>query len=192
MKTIALTFTLGILLPSADASDFSRAAPFESIEDFVAKAQQFEPAISRTDLSVLFTVPELGQPEDPKTGKPVIARAIESCVKVWSDDSRGLVFVRALPPTEATKSVTGVLFLIKRTGKSWQISDSRQFTATGKDAGISAQLTAAAGGGPDRLGTEGLPPVVTITETQGGRGYSYDISASYELRDSKLERLDLK
>ena len=85
-----------------------------------------------------------------------------------------------------------MLFLIKRTGDSWHISDHRQFTATGKDAGIAAKLTAETGDGPDQLGTDGFPPVVTVTESQGGRGYSYDLSASYTVRASKLERLDLK
>ncbi|MCW1924652.1 hypothetical protein OKA05_18955 [Luteolibacter arcticus] len=192
MRIFISTFLLGALLSSADAGEFSRKAPFESVEDFVEAAKGFQPAASGSDLSVLFTVPELGQSEDPQDGKPVLAKTIESCEAVWANDSHALVFVKALPPTEATRSVTGVLFLLQRTGDSWHISDSRQFTATGKDAGISAKLTAATGSGPDRLGTEGFPPVVTIAESQGGRGYSYDLSASYTLRASKLERLDLK
>jgi hypothetical protein len=192
MKPVIFAFALGAIFSSADAGDFSRKTPFESVEDFVEAATEFQPANSGSDLSVLFTVPELGQPEDPKSGKPVVAKTIESCEAVWSNESHALVFAKATPPTEATRSVAGVLFLIKRTGGAWRISDSRQFTATGKDAGISAKLTAATNGGPDRLNTDGFPPVVTLTETQGGRGYSYDLSASYTIVGTKLERLDLK
>lgn len=192
MKTSVLASIVGMFLSCANASDFSRATSFESVEDFVAKAKGFAPATSGSDLAALFTTPELGQPGDPKTGRPVVAKAIESGENIWSNDSLALVFVKARPPTEATKSVTGVLFLIKRTGDSWQISDSKQFTATGKDAGISVQQTAVTGGGPDRVGEEGSPPVVTITETQGGRGYSYDLSGSYTIEAGKLERLDLR
>ena len=192
MRIFISTFILGCVLTAANAGDFSRRTPFESVEDFVDAATKFQPASSGSDLAVLFTVPESGQPEDPNAGKPVLAKTIESCAVVWSNDSQALVFVKALPPTQATPSVTGALFLIRRTGDSWHISDSRQFTATGKDSGISAELTAATGGGPDRLGTDGFPPVITITESQGGRGYSYDLSASYTVKASKLERLDLK
>jgi hypothetical protein len=192
MKLAILTSLLAATLSATLAADFSRATPFNSVQDFVAAAKQFQPGTSQSDLSALFVVPELGQPEDPKTGTPVFAKSIESCETLWANDSQALVFAKALPPTEATNTVVAVLFLIKRTGDSWRITDTRRFTGTGGDSGITAKLTAETGGGPDRLGTEGFPPVITVTEAQGGRGYSYTLSASYRVQASKLERLDLE
>jgi hypothetical protein len=192
MKTFIATIILAAVLPVVAAGEFSRKTAFGSVKDFTDAAAGFEPATSSSDLAVLFTVPEPGDPKDPNTGKPVLPRAIESCEVVWSNDSQALVFVKALPPTEATHSTVAALFLVRRTGESWRISDSRRFTASGKDAGISVKLTADTGGGTDRLGEDGFPPVVTITESQGGRGYSYDLSASYTIKAAKLERLDLK
>lgn len=188
MKAALFTSILAAALSVANAGDFSRETPFDSVEDFVEAATAFQPSVTRSDLSALFVVPELGQPEDPKTGTPVFPKSIESCETLWTGDSQALVFAKALPPTEATRTVTGVLFLIKRTGNSWRITDTRQFTATGRDSGIRAEQTAATGGGPDQP----FPPVITVTESQGGRGYSYTLSASYTVRGSKLERLDLK
>jgi hypothetical protein len=192
MKPAIVTYLLGAALSAAIAGEFSRSTPFASVQDFVDAATKFQPGVSGSDLSTLFVVPELGQDEDPKTGTPVFAKSIESCQTLWANDSHALVFATAHPPTEASRTVTGVLFVIKRTGDSWRISDTRQFTATGKGSRISAEQTAETGGGPDRLGEEGLPPVITVTEGQGGRGYFYTQSASYTLKASKLERLDLK
>jgi hypothetical protein len=162
----------------------------------VAAAAAFQPAAAPPgdrDLAALFTVRELGQPEDPKTGTPVAAKVIESAVALWSNDSHALVFVTANPPTDATRSSVGVLFLLRRTKGAWRIVDSRRFTAAGKDAGVSAELTAYAGTGY-QLSSGGMKPVVTVGESHGGRGYAYQLSASYSLDDggSKLKRLELE
>jgi len=174
-----------------DAADFARSSAFESVDAFVVAATAFQPAINKTDLSPVFTVRELGQPEDPKTGTPMAATSIHSAVALWADDSHALVFVTATPPTQATHSAVGVLFLLKHTNDSWRIADHQRFAATGKEAEVSAELTAGAGSG-SHLGSEGMKPVVTVKESQGGRGYAYQISASYTLEASKLKRLDLK
>lgn len=191
MRTAFLAFAIGVSVLRADAGDFSRASAFESVEAFVAAATAFQPAATKSDLAALFTVRELGQPEDPKTGSPIAATSIQSSVALWSNDSHALVFVTAAPPTDATRSAVGVLFLLNRVKSSWRIADSQQFTATGKYAGVSAELTAGTGTGY-HLGSDDMKPVVTVKESQGGRGYAYQISASYTLNASKLKRLELE
>ena len=186
-----LALAVGASISHVDAADFARGSAFRSVDAFVAAATSFQPAISKGDLSLLFTVRELGQPEDPKTGTPVVATFIQSAVALWADDSHAIVFVAAAPPTDATRSAVGVLFLLKRTDNSWRIKDQQRFVATGKEAEVSAELTSGTGGGY-HLGSEGMEPVVTVKESQGGRGYTYQISASYTLKASKLKRLNLE
>lgn len=178
------------LAVSIRAADFSRASSFGSVAAFVAAARGFQPASARSDLSDLFTVRDRPA-EGPETGTLVTAPTIESATELWSNDTHGLVFVIAAPPTEATRSSVGALFLLSRSGGSWRVADVLRFLATGREAKILAELTAFAGGGSE-LDVEGKAPVVTVKESQGGRGYSYQSSASYTLKGSKLKRLDLE
>jgi hypothetical protein len=191
MKTLFLAFAIAASVPRADAGDFTRSSGFASVEAFVATTTAFQPATTTSDLSALFTVRELGQPEDPKTGTPITATSIQASVALWSNDSHALVFATAAPPTDATRTAVGVLFLLNRAKDSWSIVDILRFTATGKEAGVSAELTAGTGVGYV-LGSEGMNPIVTVRESQGGRGYAYQLSASYTFNPSKLERLELK
>ena len=71
------------------------------------------------------------------------------------------------------------------------IADLRRFAAIGKEAEVSAELTAFAGSGR-QLGSEGFAPVVTVKESHGGRGYAYQTYASYKPTGSKLKRLELE
>jgi hypothetical protein len=87
------------------------------------------------------------------------------------------------------KPVDGIKLIHQRDG--WRIADLLRFTATGKDSGLSAKLTAFAGSGR-QLGSEGFDPVVTVNESQGGRGYAYETCASYKFTGSKLKRFDLE
>ena len=190
MRTTILSLVIASLAVSTRAADFSRASSFESVAAFVAAAQGFQPASARSDLSDLFTVRDR-PPEGPETGTLVTAPTIESATELWSNDTHGLVFVTAAPPTEATRSSVGALFLLGHHGGSWRVADVLRFLATGKWAKVLAELTALAGGGSD-LDAEGKAPVVTVTECQGGRGYSYESTASYTLKNSKLKRLDLE
>ena len=60
------------------------------------------------------------------------------------------------------------------------------YNEIGKYAEVSAKLTAASdNGGPEMQASP--PPVITITESQGGRGYSCQESASYEIRKGKIK-----
>jgi len=52
-----------------------------------------------------------------------------------------------------------------------------RFTAMEKDSGLSAKLTASA---------------AIAHQHQGGRGYAYEICASYKIAGSKLKRFDLE
>jgi hypothetical protein len=191
VRTAFLALAIAAFLLAARAGDLTRSSVFESVEAFVTAATAFQPATTKSDLSALFTVPELGQPEDSKTGKPIAAKSIKASTALWSNDSHALVFITADPPTDATRSAVGVLFLLSHTNKSWRIADSQRFTATGKYGGVSAELTAGTGSGY-HLGSDGMRPVVTVKESHGGRGYAYQAYASYTFNGSKLRRLELK
>jgi hypothetical protein len=113
------------------------------------------PATNKSDLSALFTVRELGQPEDPKTGTPIAATSTQSSVGLWANDSHALVFVTAAPPTNATHSAVGVLFLLRHSNHAWRIADLQRSIATGNEADVSATvpdvtppLPGAVGGAP--------------------------------------------
>ena len=172
MRTAILSVALISLALSSRAADFSRASSFESVAAFVAAAKAFQPASTKSDLSGLFSVRDRGPSEEPTR---VTASTIESATELWSDDAHAVVFVTAAPATEATRSSVGALFLLVR--------DVVRLVATGKYAKVSAELTAFAGSGY-QLGSEHMDPVITVTEFQGGRGYSYHLSASYNLNAS--------
>ena len=61
-----------------------------------------------------------------------------------------------------------------------------RFSAAGKYAGVSAKLTAGA------YRSDAMTPVITIEESHGGRGYAYQVSASFTFSSSKLKRLELE
>ena len=186
MRTTLLSLGLAAIALHASAADFTRAASFDSVAVFVATAKTFQPATAKSDLAALFTVRD-----DDDTAKPVTAPTIQSSTALWSNDALALVFVIATPPTNGTRSSVGVLFLLARERRSWRVSDVVRFTATGKYAGVSAELTAGTGIGY-HLGSDSMWPVITIKESHGGRGYAYQSSASYTLEASKLKRLELE
>lgn len=148
----------------------------------------FKPSASKGELASLFTTPEMGE---ENRGKPISAPAIASCDNIWSDDNSALLFATANPSTIATHSSIGILFVLIHQRGHWRITDLLRFTAIGKDAGVSAKLTAFAGGGRE-LGSEGFAPVVPVNEYHGGRGYAYETCASYTFAGSKLTRLELE
>jgi hypothetical protein len=193
MKPTWFVITLLALAPTplAKGADFSAKAGFNSIESFVSAAKAFKPATDGGDLAALFTIKQLGQPEDPETGKPVAAKAIASCDVLWTDETHAIVFVSAEPPIVATKAEAGVLFLLVHDHGHWKIADHVRFIATGKYADVSAELTAGVGTGY-QLGSEDMNPVITIKESQGGRGYSYQLSGSYTFASGKFKRLELE
>ena len=188
MKTALLFFGLAAFVAVTEGSELNRESVFRSIDEFVTAVRAFQPAVSKGKLAVVFTISDRGDDEQRTS---VTATAIEVCDNIWSDDKSALLFASAKPPTVATDSHIGVLFLLVRRRDNWRIADLLRFTATGKDSGLSAKLTALAGSGR-QLGSEGFAPVVTVSESQGGRGYAYDTCASYKLAGSKLKPLELE
>jgi len=167
------------------ASEFTRWSDFDSVAAFVSAARAFKPATTKSDLSPLFTVRDGGQLEDPKTSTPIPAVSVESCDVLWSREASAVVFATANPPTEATKSAVGILFLLRRLHERWHIAHYVQFTASGKYAEVTAIVTGdSATGGPQ--------PYFTVTESQGGRGYSYQLSGSYTVDGPRLKRVELE
>ena len=192
----SITMAFSILLalgfaPCANGAEFTADGDFDSVNSFVSAAKTFKPATDGGGLAALFTIKELGQPEDPETGKPVAAAAIESCDVLWADETHAFVFVTAEPHIEATRAEVGVLFLLVHSHGRWKIADHVRFVATGKYADVSAKLDASSDT-HQHLGDVNMLPVITIKESQGGRGYSYDLSASYTTAAGKLKRLDLE
>lgn len=171
----------------ARGDDVTLWAPFASPETFVSALSALRPSQSKTDISSLFIMRDQGQPEDPKTGKPVCPETIDSCKLLWKDDTSALVFATASPRTEATRSVVGVLFLLRRLHDRCHLWDYRRFTASGKYAGVTAAITGMAGTGS---GVRELP-IVTITESQGGRGHSFQLSATYTVDGARLGQMEL-
>ncbi|WP_395741141.1 hypothetical protein [Prosthecobacter sp.] len=164
-----------------------RGGGHASVKAFMAAGRAFVPsATPGSDLAGLFAVPEMGE---VKRGKPVPARSVQECTELWANEECALVLAVAFPPTEATKSCVGVLFLLRRQEGLWRIADLRRFSATGKLARVEAEQTAHAGSGY-ALGREGMRPVVTVKQWDGGRGYSYGMSSSYTVSGWKLVRME--
>jgi len=188
MKLILRILLLLTVVTRAGAADFGYWNNFKSTEEFVAALSNFHPVSSPGDLASLFTVRELGQPDDSATGVPVPATKIASCKLLWSDSSHALVFATASPQTEATRSVVGVIFLLRQIHDAWQVVDHHRFVATGKYADVTARLTS----GADSDKTPDGEPLVTVTESQGGRGYAGELSATYTIANDRIERVDLR
>jgi hypothetical protein len=188
VKMTILFFALAAFVSATEGSELNHESVFDSVDAFVATVKAFQPAASRGDLSSLFTISDRDLDEHCTS---VTALAIESCATIWADDKSALLFATANPPTIATHSSIGVLFLLVRQRDHWQIADLLRFTATGKEAEVSAEQTAFAGSGR-QLGCEGFAPVITVKESQGGRGYAYRTCASYTFARSKLKRLELQ
>jgi len=188
VETAILFVALTELVLATDQSELNRKSVFDSVDGFVTAIKSFQPSATEGELASLFTIPEMGA---ENRGKPIIALNIESCDTIWSNDKSALLFATANAPTVGTESHIRVLFLLRHQRNGWLIADLLRFAATGKDAGLSAKLTASAAI-ERQLGSEEVDPVVTVREIQGGRGYAYEMCASYKFAGSKFKRFDLK
>lgn len=186
MKAAIIALIVGAIIPGANGGELRGSSTFGSVQEFVSAVGAFKPAAVNGDFSALFTVPDLGQPDDPETGKLIAAPAITSCDVLWQGNTSALVFAHAMPPLVATRCEVGVLFLLEYSHDRWDIADHRRFVATGKDAGVRAEQTA----GSDLPLGDGA--VITVTESEGGRGYEYLTSASYTISASRLEVMKLR
>jgi hypothetical protein len=167
----------------------SSESRFASVDALVAAVQKFEPSKSDTFLGFVFSAPEPGQPEDPKTGTITRADKIASCETIWSDKNHALVFAMANPPIVATRSCVGVLFLLESTGSQWRIADQHAFHTSGKYAEIKCELSSGYGTGykatPDTV-------IVTVDESDGGRGLFHSLSGSYRIVRNRIVPAELE
>ncbi len=182
----ALLALLAIHTFALNAAELSREATYKSLEEFVATAQSFRPATSKGEFQKLFSIPELGEMTPGDVRPDRIAKSMTACETVSSGDQWAQVLARARPPTEATPSEIGLLIYLERATNGWMIKDVCRFTATGKYAMIKAE-TASSG----QNGNVGFLPLVTIKEFQGGRGYSYELSATHTIEAHKIVRREL-
>jgi len=166
-----------------------RESRFDSIAGFVDAIKAFEPAQASSWMAYQFSAVELGQPEEESTGSIVRAPHVLSCATLWNNEDTAVVFATAEPPTSATRSTVGVLFLLHSYDKKWRIVDEKKFTAAGRFASVDGKLTA--GADSDRaLDPEGV--VITVTESHGGAGLSYQLSSSFRISGASLVRADLE
>ena len=154
---------------------------YDSPKGFVKAVSDAKPATDHTSFTDIFQVRERGQPEDPMTGSLVRPERLICDNVLWENDAVAFVFVRAEPPTSATKSVMGVLFLLEKVGEIWQISDKLTSTQYGKYSNISTKVT------PTKV-----YPIVAIKEVSGGRGHSTVIQRSFTFSERKIVVLDPK
>ena len=124
-----LFIALATLVIAAEKSELNRKSLFDSVDGFVTAMKAFQPVASKGELASLFTMTEMGE---ENRGKAIAAPVIESCAIIWSDDKSALLFATANPPTVATHSNIGVLFLLIHRRDGWQIADLLRFIATGK------------------------------------------------------------
>jgi len=175
VKTIISLSCFAILTVASCADDFTRGSTFDSTGAFATAAKAFKPATTKSDLTKFFIIHEDVYP-------PATAETLESCEIVWEDDTQAIAFALAQPPTVATYWKIGILFYLVRDQEHWHISDILRFDAQNKAAAIKCELTSG----------EKTPPIVTITETQGRREWTYTASASYTVTGPKITRFDLK
>ena len=147
----------------------------------------FQPAATKGKLAFLFTIAEIGA---ESRGKPVAALAIESCDTIWSDDKSALLFATAKPPRSGRILILEFCFYSftsATVGGLTTLCVLRQWRKTQDSAKLTASAAIA-----HQLGSEGFDPVIMVNKHQGGRGYAYEICASYKIAGSKLKCFDLE
>ena len=158
----------------------SRAESPSSPEAFQKNLLGYDFAKDREGFGVQLSIEEPRQPEMPAK-RIAPERTTESTI-LWQSPERAVLVIKARPATQSTPSETALLIALERSSGGWIISDKRPFKATGKDAGIRFEITSHSQTPyPDAQG-----PVVTITASEGGRGASSRVSASYTLVAGKL------
>ncbi|MEO8206024.1 MAG: hypothetical protein ABI615_07570 [Chthoniobacterales bacterium] len=166
-KTIRRFFLLLILLGSA--SLFAQA---DRIPDF-GKLREQNPKLNE------FLTTEMGE----YGGAPLrsyTAKAFDPSGVLWHSADRAIFWVTAKPPTTATPCTVGALILTIFQNDKWVVRDTIRFTASGKYNAAMAEIST----GFSRPDND--EPVVTVTLSQGGRGYSYRESFTYSLEKTKF------
>jgi hypothetical protein len=158
--------------------EVSLSTDFTSVDQFVQSLKAFKPSKAKNGIADLFSAIQLGQPELNDTGTRIYADKIQSVKVLFQSDSKAVVFVEAHPQTEATPSTTAALFSLSCENgmKKWRILDTRRFYASGKSAGISAEVASTCGTVHDQKLRD---MVISVTITDGGRGSSSLTSESF-------------
>jgi hypothetical protein len=157
----AVFLAIGSLLLRADAPDFTALLA------------------SNPKLNRWLTVQMVEDGDGPK--KSYTASGFASSTILWHQGDEAIYWAIGNPPTEATNEQFGVLVAAKRNAAGiWKVMKSIRLEATGKDALATAELTESASV------PEYDVPVVVVTLTQGGRGYAYNESFTYSMKDDNF------
>lgn len=87
-----------------------------------------------------------------------------------------IVWTKANPPSTATRTEVGGLFLLELKDNKWVILDSLRFETSGKYCGADCELAS----------DNETPPYLKISLSIGGRGASHEEVATYTLKDGKF------
>jgi hypothetical protein len=155
---VAAFLMAGALLSRAHAPDFSALL------------------VSNPKLNRWLTVQMVEYGGGPK--KSYTTSGFASSTILWQQGDTAIYWATGDPPTEATNEQFGVLIAARRNAAGiWKVMKSIRFEAMGKDALATAETTESASV------PEYDVPVVVVTLTQGGRGYAYNESFTYSMKD---------
>lgn len=104
------------------------------------------------------------------------AKDFSSITPLIEEPGCKVIWAIAEPPTTATKTVIGGLFVLSLKEGQWTTTDAKRFEAAGKDSNASASLTSSGS----------TAPHITVTLHQGGRGAAWEESASYVVKKGEL------
>ena len=115
----------------ADSGELSRTAKFASPDQFAAAAWSFHPATKPSELSYIFSAPELSN-DNSTYGNFVFAEGITEVTELSRTPDVCAYFVKAEPKTDYTCSYAAGLFLLRlHDNSAWRIATIEQFHAIG-------------------------------------------------------------
>jgi hypothetical protein len=146
-------------------SELSRETKFPSPKQFVEAAHGFHPAEKLSELSYIFSAPELGN-DDSIYGKTVFADKITEVTELFRTPDTCAYFLRAEPQTDYTRSYVGALILLGRdiNENAWRIRTIERFFANGVSGWIECKVIH-----PPNDAKAAPPITFRITETDAGR-----------------------
>lgn len=114
-----------------DIGELSRTMTFASPDKFAETARKFRPAAKPSELSYIFSAPELGN-DDSAYGKIVFADAIATVSELSRTPEVCAYFIQAAPKTDYTRSCAAGLFILRRSDSgTWRIAIIERFNANG-------------------------------------------------------------
>ena len=174
-----MTHFFGILLVALTVS-FARGDTYPDLASFMTLLGAYNFDSDTEGLSHYLAVDEPRQPQMPN--KIISPETLESSSLLWSSEDSAIIGITARPHTESAPTESGLLIALKHDESGWYVTDRIRMTAIGKYAEIRFEFS-----GGDHL----PPPIVTVSTSNGGRGSSYQASATYQLEGTKLHRVEL-